>query len=706
MGWEWLPKAVGSVGAGPTPPAREGGTPRPLPGVNLTFPGSPTAPLSPGPPATRPRGASLEFGVCVWFPARADAGRSPRAPVRRVLGAGEPGGPGSPGRGAQPLARGSSRACASHPTGPRGHLHVLLLLVPACGPRTGQPGESHVARSPASPGRALGPRRRWVGRAGVRGGGKGAAGWGLGRRPEKWEGTGWGVVSEEEPGRTVLFHPRRPERTAPAGEGARGARLPGSPAPAAGPRGGPSLPARGDAPARPSGLRGGPAQVGRGEGRRRARWGRDSGCGRERGPRLTAAAPRAPSPGPWPRDAAAGSRGADAGAPLPSGAHLVVSRPAGRMGGGGSALRVCADHRGGINWLSLSPDGQRLLTGSEDGTARLWSTADGQCCALLQGHESYVTFCQLEDEAAFTCSADCTIRKWDVRTGQCLQVFRGHTSIVNRILVANNQLFSSSYDRTARAWSVDKGQVSQEFRGHRNCVLTLAYSAPWDLPGAPCAEEVGGLLVTGSTDGTAKVWQVASGCCHQTLRGHTGAVLCLVLDTPSHTAFTGSTDATIRAWDILSGEQLRVFREHQGSVICLELVNRHVYSGSADRTVKCWLADTGERVRTFAAHRHSVSALKYHAGTLFTGSGDARARAFDAQSGALQRVFRGHAFVINCIQVHEQVLYTASHDGALRLWDVRGLPCAPPPRPAAPARSRSRLFSNKVGCAAAPLQPA
>lgn len=120
---------------------------------------------------------------------------------------------------------------------------------------------------------------------------------------------------------------------------------------------------------------------------------------------------------------------------------------------------------------------------------------------------------------------------------------------------------------------MDKGQMSREFRGHRNCVLTLAYSAPWDLPSTPCAEEAaaGGLLVTGSTDGTAKVWQVASGCCHQTLRGHTGAVLCLVLDTPSHTAFTGSTDATIRAWDILSGEQLRVFREHQGSVICLEV---------------------------------------------------------------------------------------------------------------------------------------
>uniref|UniRef100_A0A8C6HDQ4 WD repeat-containing protein 86 n=1 Tax=Mus spicilegus TaxID=10103 RepID=A0A8C6HDQ4_MUSSI len=225
--------------------------------------------------------------------------------------------------------------------------------------------------------------------------------------------------------------------------------------------------------------------------------------------------------------------------------------------------------------------------------------------------------------------------------------------LTHRILVANDQLFSSSYDRTARVWTVDKGQVSQEFRGHRNCVLTLAYSAPEDLPQDPCMEAAmgGGLLVTGSSDDTAKVWQVASGCCHQTLRGHTGAVLCLVLHVSSHTAFTGSTDATVRAWDILSGEQLRVFREHQGSVICLELTDRLLYSGSADRTVKCWLADTGERVRTFPAHRHSVSALKYHAGTLFTGSGDACARAFDAQSGVLQRVFRGHTFVINCLQV-------------------------------------------------------
>ncbi|XP_075561920.1 WD repeat-containing protein 86 isoform X2 [Pelecanus crispus] len=336
------------------------------------------------------------------------------------------------------------------------------------------------------------------------------------------------------------------------------------------------------------------------------------------------------------------------------------------MGNSGSAVKVCTDHQGGINWLSLSPDGQRLLTGSEDGTARLWSTADSQCHGHFQGHESYITFCHLENEAAFTCSADHTIRKWDVMTGQCLAIYRGHTSIVNRDVLEEEEEEEEEEEKVSRD-----------------------------------------LLVTGSTDCTVKVWWVSSGRCYQTLLGHTGAVLCLILDAPNRELFSGSTDYTIRTWNIVTGEQLKVFKEHQGSVICLELVNRHLYSGSADRTVKCWLVDTGERIQTYKAHKHSVSTLKYHAGILFTGSGDACARAFNSKSGVLQKIFRGHKFIINCIQIHNELLYTASHDGTLRIWDIRGI-CKRNKRRLKKERSAQgrssqkgslpRLFNNKVGC--------
>ncbi|XP_073486095.1 WD repeat-containing protein 86 [Aquarana catesbeiana] len=372
-----------------------------------------------------------------------------------------------------------------------------------------------------------------------------------------------------------------------------------------------------------------------------------------------------------------------------------------------SLIKICRDHKGGINWMSLSPDGCHLLTASEDCTARLWRTSDNQCCRLLQGHSSYITFCHLENEVAFTCSADHSARKWEVATGQCLTVYTGHTSIVNRILVSRNLLFSGSYDRTARLWDVDSGRSLQEFQGHRNCVLALAHFSSSDILEASNMEgkEVKEFLVTGSTDCTVKIWEAFRGCCLQTLQGHVGAILCIVLDVPNKELFSGSTDYTIRKWNMVTGDQLKVFRDHQGSVICLEMVGRHLYSGSVDRTAKCWLPDTGECVRTYKSHKHSVSTLKCHAGILFTGSGDTCARAFNTRTGALQQVFPGHTFIINCIQIYDNVLYTASHDGTLRVWDIKEICSQNKHQKKTSVRSKlsqkgslPHLFHNKVGC--------
>uniref|UniRef100_A0A452UM99 Uncharacterized protein n=1 Tax=Ursus maritimus TaxID=29073 RepID=A0A452UM99_URSMA len=176
------------------------------------------------------------------------------------------------------------------------------------------------------------------------------------------------------------------------------------------------------------------------------------------------------------------------------------------------------------------------------------------CPGGREGHESYVTFCQLEDEAAFTCSADRTIRKWDVRTGQCLHVFRGHTSIVNRILVANNQLFSSSYDRTARAWSVDKG-----------------------------------------TPATIRAWDILSGEQLRVFREHQGSVICLEL--VNRHVYSGSADRTVKCWLADTGERVRTFAAHRHSVSALKY-----HAGTREAAWQC--------LRLRAQHPAEVGSLR------------------------------------------------------------------------------------------------
>ena len=67
---------------------------------------------------------------------------------------------------------------------------------------------------------------------------------------------------------------------------------------------------------------------------------------------------------------------------------------------------------------AISPDGKRVITGSEDTTARLWDATTGQELAVFQGHAATVVNVAFgpDGNRVLTGSNDRTARLWDAET--------------------------------------------------------------------------------------------------------------------------------------------------------------------------------------------------------------------------------------------------------------------------------------------------
>ena len=146
---------------------------------------------------------------------------------------------------------------------------------------------------------------------------------------------------------------------------------------------------------------------------------------------------------------------------------------------------------------------------------------------------------------------------------------------------------TGSGDRTARIWDVASGRGIQTLKGHTDVVSSAAFSPD------------GTLVVTAGDDRTARIWDVASGRSTQTLRGHSARSA--VFSPDGKLVATAGGDGTASIWDVPSGGSLRTLKG-PGTSAVFSPDGKLVVTAHFDGAV-VWVVASGRRLHILGARQ-------------------------------------------------------------------------------------------------------
>lgn len=225
-------------------------------------------------------------------------------------------------------------------------------------------------------------------------------------------------------------------------------------------------------------------------------------------------------------------------------------------------------------------------------------------------------------------------------------------------------LASGSSDGTARLWDVFTGEEIAVFSVETGEVSGVAFSPD------------GKFLLMAVTDKTARLWDVVTGQEVKVFSGHTGSVDSVGFSPDGKTIITnGSSDLTARLWDVASGETLQIFTGHTDLVIraAYSPDGKYVLTASVDGTARLWDPATGSEVRVLE-HPSVPGAIAFSPDgkTIATGGEDNVTRLWDVNTGELVDSFTGHTGFVQGVafSADGKYLLTGSADRTARLWDI------------------------------------
>ena len=259
----------------------------------------------------------------------------------------------------------------------------------------------------------------------------------------------------------------------------------------------------------------------------------------------------------------------------------------------GSPRRSLTGHSHFVSDVVISSGGQFALTGSWDGTLRLWQIATGATTRTFVGHSKDVLSVSFspDNRQIVSASRDRTIKLWNT-LGECKYVIQedGHTEWVSCVRFSPAQdglkpvVVSCGWDHLVKVWSLTNCRLRCNLEGHTGYLNTVTVSPD------------GSLCASGGKDGTAMLWDLNEGKRLYNLEA--GDIIHSLVFSPNRYWLCAATSTAIKIWDLESkvivGELIpdedafKAARPPFCTCLAWSTDGSILYSGYTDGNIRAW----------------------------------------------------------------------------------------------------------------------
>lgn len=154
------------------------------------------------------------------------------------------------------------------------------------------------------------------------------------------------------------------------------------------------------------------------------------------------------------------------------------------------------DHKDSIRCMITDHLQERLISGGDDCTIKVWGIAQGRLQGNLRGHEGHVYCLSLHENNYLLASGseDCTVRLWNIEQFYPVSVMNGHIAPVRSVCLRSEWFVTGGEDSRCIVWDIKAGQPLETLKLHTKTITQLAI--------------LNEILYTTSYDGTLNIWSL------------------------------------------------------------------------------------------------------------------------------------------------------------------------------------------------------